>query len=1102
MYAESNSQPGLQDQKHALQDMNDSPHLENLVPRGQVRHRHEKQHRHKGHRISSQDHSSSSSAPLSSDELNRVAALRQHQKRLTQAAFSLLPDLISSEAVSQTGSEPSLKLPKGMSLEKLQHIIHDFHIQETRTDVLSELPLDFEPAKSVFSYLYIMNTYRDPSLDVRWQEHPKVLTRLHLASHGNAKQAQTQRPSKSVPKLPCNFLAYCPPGTEAVEKYGLGAILFAFALMVMAVFAIKKRVFRAQRLRYRRRLRELGDNSHDLESEQRRKQEAAQLAQSIILEDRQRTLNSSRVGPDSETGGGLDFAASQRSLALVATAAGNMNVSTMSIPRVERSFDIRFEKLGLTLPTGVDVIKNISGRLSAGRTCAVMGPSGAGKTTLLSILAGKVAKTDGSIKVNGKEQTLTIWKKLIGFVPQEDVMLSDLTVREILMHSARMRQPVHMSHNEKRLKVLEVIQFLGLGHIMDNPIGDVETRGISGGERKRVNIGMELVASPSILFLDEPTSGLDSATSLEVCKLLRQIAKEQFLTVAAVVHSPSPHAFNQFDDLLLLGAGGRVVYSGPRDEAAQYFEGIGYSVPEDENPADFFISLAAGRVCQSPRSIRYLDDDPENSDKETSHARTPRDRTLQLFREWDSHCRKVALSMNLEKHVIRESDTLMTVQLSNDGSNQGSPEASGRRPSSKLYSNNQDEETRNTKGNNNNEKVAFSASLPLERADRACHVSTMALHQPSRPQSPTFSVAFSNLAGSTTNTIESNENARPARQSILTTINMSFISTWADTMYWCKDVMDEFIHWLWSIKCKFTREKDPVRETPSFGSVFLLCFKRACLQNYRSQMDFLSDQSLHLACGLCVSFATKDMTYIPRQPAEVCAMAPVAIQLACASPVDDIRYVGMFMALGVFFAGISVGSSTFGAEKAVFWRDTSAGMPTLPYYLAKILADVPRMIVAACMYTGAFIFFFAYRQQLSSLFFIIMLLYINAFAMGYFVSAVVNRSMFGLAGTGMSLAWALVLSGTAPHLWKVVTDREYAYVRWAWSISAPRWGVEAFYLREMESRNYNEIKHNYLGNTYAFEHYDQAIMLMIYIGLGWNVLSFSLMKLLNRHKVK
>ncbi|KAK3846107.1 MAG: hypothetical protein J3R72DRAFT_417788 [Linnemannia gamsii] len=161
------------------------------------------------------------------------------------------------------------------------------------------------------------------------------------------------------------------------------------------------------------------------------------------------------------------------------------------------------------------------------------------------------------------------------------------------------------------------------------------------------------------------------------------------------------------------------------------------------------------------------------------------------------------------------------------------------------------------------------------------------------------------------------------------------------------------------------------------------------------------------------------------------------------------------------------------------------------------------------MYTGSFIFFFAYRQQLSSLFFVILLLYINAFSLGYFVSAVVSRSMFGLAGTGMSLAWALVLSGTAPHLYKVMNNNGYATVRWVWDVSAPRWGVEAFYLKEMDSRifcyfcvSYNEIKHNVLGDMYAFEHYGGAIMSMIYIGLGWSILKFTLMKFLNRHKVK
>ncbi|KAF9989676.1 hypothetical protein BGZ75_005353, partial [Mortierella antarctica] len=879
------------------------------------------------------------------------------------------PDLKALGTITKTPLPAGLKFPKELSLEQLQSIIYNFHLNETRTDILTPLPQAFQPEKSVFSFLYTMNTYLDPT-------------------------------------IPCNFLAFCPPGTVAVEKYGLGAILCLFAVMVMSVFAVKKRIFRAQRLRYRRRLRELGDNSVDLEEEKRRKREHEELARSVILANQQQVR-------DNEMG--LDFAASQQSLP--------RDVSTMSLPKAERSFDIRFEKLGLTLPTGVAIIKDISGRLITGRTCAVMGPSGAGKTTFLSILAGKVVKTDGSVKVNGKEQTLSLWKKLIGYVPQEDVMLADLTVREILMHSARMRQPVHMSHNEKRLKVLEVIQFLGLGHIMDSPIGDVETRGISGGERKRVNIGMELVASPSILFLDEPTSGLDSATSLEVCKLLKRIAQDQFLTVAAVVHSPSPHAFSQFDDLLLLGSGGRVVYSGPREEAASYFESIGYPMPDDESPADFFISLAAGRVDKAPQHVdfaaqEYDPTQPGYVAQETRKLKSPGERTLELFSEWENYSRNKALAKTLEKHAIRESDTMTTVRLSTDESSRGSTSPNYQGESLKQATLYPDDHHHDAENLNRNLEIFQSK----EEAD--CHVSTMALHQTSRPASPTFSVPISNLAGSSADTRDDGKTVKKGRVSGLgTAIRISVVSSWAGAGYWFKDVGYEFSHWLWSIKCKFTKEKDPVRETPSFGNVFILCFKRACLQNYRSQLGFLWDQSLHLACGLCVSFAARDMMYIPRQPAEICAMAPPAIQLSCATPRDDIRYVGMFMALGVFFAGISVGASTFGDEKAVYWRDTSAGMPTLPYYLAKILADVPRMLVA-------------------------------------------------------------VLSGAAPHLYQVMNNHEYAYVRWVWDVSAPRWGVEAFYLKEMEKRMFNELKHNMLGDTYAFEHYETAILSMMYIALN------------------
>ncbi|CAG8752577.1 649_t:CDS:10, partial [Dentiscutata erythropus] len=250
---------------------------------------------------------------------------------------------------------------------------------------------------------------------------------------------------------------------------------------------------------------------------------------------------------------------------------------------VKKTFDIEFENLGLVLPSGIEIIKGVSGKLIHGRTCAIMGPSGVGKTTFVSLLTGKVKRTSGKVKVNGIIEPLEKYRKLIGFVPQEDVMLRELTVRDILVHSALMRLPSHMNRALKKQKVFEVIKFL-----------ELKQRGISGGQRKCVNIGMELVAEPSMLFL--PTSGLDSAIALDVCNLLKEIAHSQGLTVATIIHSPSQQAFNTFDDVLLLGKGGRIIYFGPTNNVIKYFESLGFDYPEEESLADFIMKVASGKV--------------------------------------------------------------------------------------------------------------------------------------------------------------------------------------------------------------------------------------------------------------------------------------------------------------------------------------------------------------------------------------------------------------------------------------------------------------------------------------------------------------------------
>jgi ABC-type multidrug transport system ATPase subunit len=185
------------------------------------------------------------------------------------------------------------------------------------------------------------------------------------------------------------------------------------------------------------------------------------------------------------------------------------------------------------------VLTSISGEMRPGRVVAIMGPSGCGKSSLLNVLMGKAnayGQVSGEITVNREGITLSKLASAIGFVPQEDIMLRVATVEETLRTAALLRLPSSYTMRQIRSTVKIVLDMLGLTEIRTSIIGDEETRGISGGQRKRVNIGMELVASPSILFLDEPTSGLDSSTSMDVCQRLKEIAQEANIIVAAVIH--------------------------------------------------------------------------------------------------------------------------------------------------------------------------------------------------------------------------------------------------------------------------------------------------------------------------------------------------------------------------------------------------------------------------------------------------------------------------------------------------------------------------------------------------------------------------------------
>ncbi|KAI8905545.1 P-loop containing nucleoside triphosphate hydrolase protein [Gorgonomyces haynaldii] len=682
-----------------------------------------------------------------------------------------------------------------------------------------------------------------------------------------------------------------------------------------------------------------------------------------------------------------------------------MLAEDVKLERLSKTFDIEFDNLGLVLPNGVEIMGRVTGSLKSGRACAIMGPSGAGKTTFVTLLTGKVQRTSGSVKLNGQHDELSKYSQLIGYVPQEDIMLRELTVFDVLLHSARMRLPRSMTSEAVIDKVSSIVSFLGLSHVAQTVIGDEETRGISGGQRKRVNIGMELVAEPSVLFLDEPTSGLDSSTSYEVCANLRQIAEQQGLTVAAVIHSPSPATFKQFHDFMLLGKGGHVVYIGPREGCVEYFKKIGFTCPADESPSDFFMDVVTGKVAS-----------------EFNPAFVPRD----LFDYWEQHMQ----------------------------------------------------------GRNPFEGVRRMSPQEAEQ-ERKAHL-----------RSKVEENKIPELAAQ--NQVKKSKDYYGWTKYIVNG-TAAFGKEWYSFFL---DVGTEFIQWLYSITIGLFMDK-PIRQVQPFYMQFYYLMKRAALQVYKTAGKLMSEMILHFCAGLFISIAVQNFDFLGKNPQEVCSFTSINIVWFCQATVDQLGMAGMFICLGAMFAGISVGANTFGRERVVYWRDAASGMSVIPYFLAKFVVDIPRIVLGSTFYALALALFFPYRQAFVTLYILVVTIYFVSFAMGYWISTAFPLSRAALIGTGFALLWALVLSGVVPKL-SEVKDPANPYpgiISWLWDVSAPRWAIEGFWLKEVDARAWDE-KNEDPTNAYVKNNYNDDVSNIVAIGFVWCLFSLLGLKLFNRSKQK
>ncbi|XP_052730809.1 ABC transporter G family member 7 isoform X2 [Vigna angularis] len=239
------------------------------------------------------------------------------------------------------------------------------------------------------------------------------------------------------------------------------------------------------------------------------------------------------------------------------------------------------------------LLRNVSGGARPGRLLAIMGPSGSGKTTLLNVLAGQLTASprlhlSGVLEFNGKPASKNAYK--FAYVRQEDLFFSQLTVRETLSLATELQLP-NISSAEERDEFVNTLLFkLGLVSCADTRVGDAKVRGISGGEKKRLSLACELLASPSVIFSDEPTTGLDAFQAEKVMETLQQLAQDGH-TVICSIHQPRGSVYSKFDDIILLTEGS-LVYAGPaRHEPLTYFSKFGYQCPDHVNPAEFLADL-------------------------------------------------------------------------------------------------------------------------------------------------------------------------------------------------------------------------------------------------------------------------------------------------------------------------------------------------------------------------------------------------------------------------------------------------------------------------------------------------------------------------------
>jgi len=718
--------------------------------------------------------------------------------------------------------------------------------------------------------------------------------------------------------------------------------------------------------------------------------------------------------------------------------------------------DLDFLDLRLTLPPPINktILSDVTGRIRPGRVTAIMGPSGAGKTTFLSVLMGRVSRTGGTLKINGELDEMYRYKKIVGFVPQEDTMMRELTVRENILFSARVRLPRHgWSDKDIQDHVDAVIDVLGL-----TECADTLSDNVSGGQRKRTNIGMELAMAPAAIFLDEPTSGLDSTAALEVCRTLKSIA-DLGLTVVAVIHQPRFEIFETFDDLLLLAPGGMTVYMGPQRGVLPYFGDMGFTFAPGHNPADDLLDFVAGKgsVEQMEGFWNRMDltsgilsssknDDGFNSSPDTSFSsEIPANSSYSSLNNIETGDQSARL-------LKSPSGVTNTGTLVSSISNLSSPRT----------------------------KVKMATLLAQVWTQRGpAHVRKLCANMPNANMSNL------NLSDIVMNDAKPTINTSVGSLQVTTPRLDKLDST--STMDTSRGVDDDN-----ASACKFDRVKTIGDRGASFIQQVYLCHNRSLVQQYRSGTSFAIEMGVGILAGGVMGAAASQMPElyvgVLKPPYTLISPSPIEILLPS---------LGLYVSLAVGLAGSPAGVKTFGEERAVYYREASSGHNKLAYYIAKSISMIYRLTLGSFHFAALFHCLAAPSSPFGVMFIIILSQYFAVYGLAAVTSMLVKRENSALLGVIVSLV-AGVLCGFGPSL---VQMRDWG-VGWVNDMSYSRWANEAWmHYETLPYRNMymvEEVSAPLFG--YTLDRFGYDIGMIMLIGLMYRVIAYLLLIYSNRDK--